>query len=290
MKNFKWFIKRFSIKNLKKDFKDIIKGITWTDIVFLTILPIVMLLIMLLPQPIRDSLSLNIKDYSWWQLFTSNFVHQNWDHFLGNMKTYFLFVIPIFILANYMKEKKTFFKVFTLIVLSFPIISSILVMLIYPVMLPTLTSSKGFSGIVAALLGLFPVFLIIFFSKKSRKELKKNGFINLSVTFIALLFMITYYPLHKNILQILPFLAALLIEMYFYRKNIIKILKMTLNTIKYNTILYLLLITIMVFFVIMPETFFPIKIIQEGGIVDFFIHYVGIIYGLLFGSWIAFKK
>ena len=78
-------IKRLSYQNLLKDFKRIAKNITVMDIILLLILPIIITLLMLLPDAIRTAMQLHIKEPMWWQLFTASYMHGSWKHLTDNL-------------------------------------------------------------------------------------------------------------------------------------------------------------------------------------------------------------
>jgi membrane associated rhomboid family serine protease len=74
--------KRFSKEKMRREFNEIIKGITKRD---LLLLPIIATIIELLPIDFQNVLKLNVQNPSWWQFLTSAFTHQNFEHYFGNM-------------------------------------------------------------------------------------------------------------------------------------------------------------------------------------------------------------
>ncbi len=190
------FLRKLKWSNIKKDFKELFKGITQKEIILFFAFPIFISLLMLLPSIFRESLSFKIYDYSWWQFITHAFIHKDFNHLRNNLQGYLIFGAILFIFANRFKEKKNQFLVFLFTLISLPIISSIIEILIYPIFMPIKTS-QGSSGLVSAILGFLPVLWIYHFSKKQKINLININFFNLSTLYVSLLFVIIYYPIHK---------------------------------------------------------------------------------------------
>lgn len=282
------FLNKFKWLNVKNDCIEIINGISLKEILIFLVFPIFVSLLMLLPQAIRDSLSLKIYDYSWWQFVTNAFIHKDFSHLWGNLQGYFIFGLLLLIFANRTEDKKSLLFLFLFSVFSLPIISSIIEILIYPHFLPMIKTSQGSSGLVSTILGFLPMLWIYHFSKKQKNNLINMNFFNLSTLYVALLFVIVYYPIHKNILFILLVVACILFVVFLYRKNFKPILKGIFEESKDNVIFYFLTILMPIFFMVLPLLLFPVKIVQGNSMVDFFMHYIGLIYGLII-SFIFFK-
>jgi len=282
------FLNKLKWSNLKKDFIELIKGITLKEILIFLAFPVFITLVMLLPSIFRESLSFKIYDYSWWQFITNAFVHKDLSHLWHNIQGYFIFGLILLVFANRTKEKKNLFWLFLFTLISLPIISSIIQVLIYPIIMPMIKTSQGSSGLVSAILGFLPMLWIYYFSKKLKSNLINLNFFNLSTLYVALLFLIIYYPIHKNILSILLVLACILFFAYLYRHNFKPIIKGIFEESKENVIFYFLVILIPFFFMVLPLLLFPVKIVQGNSLIDFFMHYIGLIYGIII-SFIFFK-
>ena len=284
----KVFLNKLRLSNLKKDFVVLIKGISLKDILIFFGFPVFITLLMLLPSLIRESLSFKIYDYFWWQFITNAFIHKDLIHLWHNLQGYFIFGLILLIFANRTGDKKNLFWLFLFTLISLPIISSIIEVLIYPVFMPMIKTSQGSSGLVSAILGFLPMLWIYHFSKKQKNNLISMNFFNLSTLYVSLLFAIIYYPIHKNIFFILLVLACVLFFVYLYRKNFKPLLKEIFEESKNNVIFCFLTILLPLFFMVAPLLLFPVKIVQGNSMVDFFMHYIGLIYGIIL-SFLFFK-
>lgn len=288
MKLNKDFLNKMKWSNIKKDFKELIKGISLKEIFIFLAFPVFISFLMFLPLIFRESLSFKIYDYSWWQFISHAFIHKDFNHLWHNLQGYFIFGIILFIFANRLKEKKNLFLLFLFTIISLPIISSIIEILIYPIFMPMIKTSQGSSGLVSTILGFLPMLWIYHFSKKQKTNLINMDFFNLSTLYVALLFVIIYYPIHKNALFILLTLILIFLVCFLYRKNFKPIFKGIFEESKDNIIFYFLVILIPVFFMVAPLLLFPVKIVQGNSMVDFFMHYIGLIYGIII-SFIFFR-
>lgn len=284
----KAFLNKLSLSNLKKDSIDLIKGITLKEVLIFLAFPIFISILMLLPSIIRESLSFKIYDYSWWQFITNAFIHKDMSHLWHNLQGYFIFGFVLLIFANKIEDKKNLFLLFLFTLISLPIISSIIEILIYPLFMPMIKTSQGSSGLVSAILGFLPMLWIYHFSKKQKNNLINMNFFNLSTLYVALLFVIIYYPIHKNMFFILFVLSCIIFFGYLYRKNFNPLLKGIFEESKDNVIFYFLTILLPIFFMVAPLLLFPVKIVQGNSMVDFFMHYIGLIYGIIL-SFLFFK-
>jgi len=281
MKLNKEFLNKLKYSNLKKDFNELIKGISFKEILIFLAFPIFISLLMLLPSIFRESLSFKIYDHSWWQFITHAFIHKDFSHLWHNLQGYFIFGFILFVFANRLKEKKNLFLLFLFTLISLPIISSIIEILIYPIFMPIIKTSQGSSGLVSAILGFLPMLWIYHFSRKQKANLINMNFFNLSILYVAFLFVIIYYPIHKNIQFILRVSLFIILFCFLYRKNFKPLVKGIFEESKDNVVFYFLSVLLPVFFMVAPLLLFPTKIIQENSMVDFFMHYIGLLYGII---------
>ena len=278
---------QLKFSSLKLQFLDLIKGIKKRDLFLLIIFPIVITLLMFLPSGIREILQLNIKNPIWWQYLSQSFVHKNWNHLSSNMFAYFLFSLLGLILANQCKEKKRFFRFFLFLIITLPILSSYIQIKLYPILLswlPNLKYSSGSSGIVSALAGFIPIFWAVYFNKINKKinlDIRTSCFF---LAYIALLFVYTYSKSISPTFIIVLFLFILLLLSLLlnFKAIFFEISKGSVN----NILKTFLLIVAILFFIVTPIIIFPTidKMFSGGAFVDFFMHYIGIVYGILISS------
>jgi len=284
----KEFIKKLRFGSLKEDFFELFRNILLKDIILFSIFPIILLSIMLLPEAIRQILSFSIYEPSWWQFFSHSFVHKDWGHFLNNLRGYLIFGFILFIFANKIKEKNVLFWLVLSIIISLPILSSLVEFMFYPKLLPMIKTSQGASGIVSALLGILPIFWIYYFSKKEKTNFTTTYYLNIVMLYVASLFVFIYTGIHKRLLINVALLTLFLFFIFIYRKNIKLILKSIAEESKGNILFYFILFFIPLFFILAPTILFPTNVIQGNSLVDFFMHYIGLVYGILI-SFIFFK-
>jgi len=289
------FLKRkLSPVELKKQFTEIIGGITKKDLIILLIFPIIITLLMFLPEEIVQILRLSIKESSWWQYVTHSFVHTDWAHYKSNIFAYFLYTTGGFLLANLRAGKREFYKLFLFLIISLPIISTFIQVSLYPVILdwlPNLKYSSGSSGIVSGLAGFLPMFWIIYI-KKRNPELKIGvSFLLIFIVYMTLAFALIYgqkvYLILLVLLMILGFL--ILINRSVLKISSIEIFKETGR----NLLLAWVMIIVPLFYIITPYIIFPsVKILfNNSSFVDIGMHYVGITYGLIIsGLYFLFIK
>ena len=278
--------KMLRLSSIKKQAKDLIYGICKKDIILIVIFPIILFLIMLLPSWIRESLQLDIKNPSWWQYLTQSFVHNGWKHFWGNIVLYFLFSFIGLLLSNLCGEKENFFRSFLFVVLPLPILSSIIQVLAYPSWLPNLQHSQGSSGIISALAGFVPIFWAIYFNKKNEKINFDIKTLLILIIYVVLIFTCTY---SSKVPYSLPFLIILLILLVLSWPNFKNILFEIVKEFEENLLKASLLIISFLLFVVTPMITFPslTRILGDGTFTDFFMHYIGVCYGIII-SWSSF--
>lgn len=267
----------------KLKIKGLFEGISIKDLLLLLIFPTIITLLMLLPDSVRISMMLNVKNPPWWQFFTSGFMHQDWIHLTNNLIWYFLLVFPLFFLiATKTIKKKYYFQFFIFIIITFPIVSSFFVVHYYPEIFPNLMYSTGSSGIIAAFSGLIPSFWILSIANKDKIRIKRR-FALINIFYLILSFLIIYFPIHKKL-----FLSSLIgilfiIFLFSYSKGFLNILKKIGFEQQKNIISAFISLFTIILFVFTPILFFPkINLLNNNGtLTDFLVHYLGIAYGLI---------
>lgn len=284
------FKKQITLKKLKQDLNAILKNLSWKDALYILFLPLVWFCLMFLPSPLKSQLVLHIYDFRWWQTLTHGFVHQDWSHFSHNLQGYFLFTILALLLAGLIKEKKRLYQLLLLLALFVPIVSSFVQMRFYPTWLPNLLTSQGGSGVVSSLLSMLPLFWVLYFSKNLNIKLHTVFFLNVCLTYAGLLFVIIYYPIHHKISMIAVIALLFTLFIFMYKSNWKLIIQRMMKEAKGNFITYFLLIIVPLFFLMMPIVLFPRNILVGNSLIDFFMHYAGLILGLIIGYLFLFYR
>ncbi|MFP4655482.1 MAG: rhomboid family intramembrane serine protease [Methanohalobium sp.] len=251
-----------------------------TFLTFFAIIPTILILIYLLPEPIKTAyFSLDPKNLFIPSIYLSAFVHFDLGHLLGNLIPY---LIIMFLILNFTTDRKQFKWNMLSIYVDVPIITSLayLFILILPL------KSFGFSGIVSALIGLF-LYTIY-------RYLRNRGF-NLDFNFVWMILLINFFlfSLYLDVvflmLAFIFVLTAVLIylnkefirEMAGYLKNLgyIRRKSRELNMLEFEY--YVFLITLTVVFLFPFYIIVPLNPTQGGSIVNSLSHYIGYIYGIL---------
>ena len=130
----------------------------------------------------RQALMVNLQDFHVYQLFTSSFVHENFDHFLGNVSAYLLIIVYGFVLSVILNRTKLYLVLTKVIVVVFLVFGAVFTLF-------TLTTSyyAGLSGIDAALAGLLLIFWLMYIEQESGRGMHNYHGIALAV--VILLFM-----------------------------------------------------------------------------------------------------
>lgn len=258
------------------------KGFRIRDLFYLLIFPALITALMFLPASIRTILKLNLKDPRWWQYFTSAFIHNNlYPHLSLNIIAYFVLVIPLFILVcSRTNKKRDYYKIMFFIILSFPIISSVLQVLIFNnTYLFNLDYSCGSSGIIAALAGIIPAFWILSLSKKDDFKIKRI-FYFLILFYVIWFFVFSY---ENSILVKLVFSAMLFALLLFYLKGLYGITLEIKKEFKENWLVGLIFIFLSFIFLIFPGFLYPStqSLLNGTSHDDFLVHFFGLAYGVI---------
>ncbi|MBP1929161.1 membrane associated rhomboid family serine protease [Methanolinea mesophila] len=248
-------------------------------LVIIFILPLVWSIIFYnVPENVQTSLKLSVNNTQIWQYFTHSFVHNDLTHLQNNLETYFIAIIFGLIFALLSKNLKIFLILVLLSIFIFPPIWGILKVFFLNGLFPS-SYECGSSGVIAALLGIVPVFFILSFSKYTGKSLLFQEYFYFFLIYIVFFFQDTY-----KTMDISPFLMgiyiasllALFIVIFFYIYHIRQALdskKLFILTL-FSLMLFLLIYTIFIGF------FFPQQLVSLGGRTAIETHYVGLVFGL----------
>ena len=242
---------------------------------------------MFLPEAVKIGLMLNLKNPQWWQFFTSAFIHQGWSHLIKNLIGYFLFVFPLFfIIATRTEKKKYYFRFLIFIILTFPLVESIFQFNVYPKIFPNLIYSSGISGIVAAFAGLIPSFWFLGVLNKRKSKISKD-FALVSLTYVFLIFSIIYLSVYKTLFIIVIWGTLFVILLFKNKRKIFYLLGLIDIERERNLICEVLLLIVPVLFLCAPFLFFPPPSLlnENKALIDFFVHYLEISYGLISSFW-----
>ena len=282
------FRNQFTLSSLKKQILEVKKDISGRDISFLLIFPIVITLIMLIQTTVQELLKLDIKNPYWWQFFTHSFVQNDWSHLINNLVGYFIYALLIFLLAIKCGEKRTYHRLFLFTILTLPFLGSWVQVKFYPLLfswLPNLKYSAGSSDILSALAGFMPIFWMIYLKKKNDNFSFNIYLFQVFILYIALLFVVTYT---QKIFSYISFFIFIIIFglIYLYKKNFKFLVVAISREIEDNVFSGFFVIIVPLFFFVTPFLVFPspLLMLRNERFTDFFMHYIGLSYGLVISS------
>lgn len=131
------------------------------DLVAITAIPACLLIVFVLPEPVRRQLALSYVDPTLVGAFAAHFVHLDAGHLASNLAVY-AFVVPVgYLLCVLSGRRSEFLVAFATFVFAFPLaLSALNVALVRPRL------GYGFSGVNTAFVGFLPVALFGFLSAR----------------------------------------------------------------------------------------------------------------------------
>lgn len=129
---------------------------THRDVAGILGVAVVLVAVHLLPAGLREGLMLSYDAPAMYQLFTAAYVHRTWTHLGANVGMYLTFALLGYALCARADRRRVFRAGFVYALLIVPVAVSGLNLQFLDVM-----SGAGFSGVVAAFLGMVPVFFAL---------------------------------------------------------------------------------------------------------------------------------
>ncbi|MEM5797508.1 MAG: hypothetical protein QXD72_00930 [Candidatus Aenigmatarchaeota archaeon] len=263
---YKKAVKNFISQNLK-------------DLIMIFTIPLVLFLLFLLPSNLKEMLVLH-KDYSnVYDIFTTNFIHDEFNHLAFNVTTYTVVILLLYVLLLTLNKKELFYKLFIVNLTIIPILTSLIWIPVNKFIWTIPQRTLGFSGIVSSISGMVVYAYILLLHEK----IKINTFYAYlsSIFFIPLLFTLIYFTFTTHILMTIIFLAIIFFITTYKtirtidkkaERNLIKISKRPKLVKLSLPILYLVVI-------LFSLALFPKEFVQGNARINFFVHYTGFIIG-----------
>ena len=237
---------------------------------------------------LRKSLQLNTTNPSYWQFFTSSYVHVDHDHFIGNIWGYFIFVIYGLSLALVLDKIKDYLLLMIIGGISFGLLSTVVFFSVFTI-LDSPKMSCGFSGINAVFLGLILILWLMFFAKHNNQKYSYYfDLIGIIMIIIAFGIFLRYLSFEKSnlfytIAFILIILSALAFLLMHYCIRCMEFVSSLMNLFKTSKIVFLYLFFIIFVLIFGISSSFPSIISTDSGTIDIFTHYFGFFYGICLG-------
>ena len=256
----------------------ILRRIRWKELLLICLPPIIWTLIMLVPLEYREPLKLQFDGFQIWQLFTWIFVHDDWNHLVNNIGGYLLAAFTCYILATSIHETRRYLRLFTIAILFFIVISSILSMLIiHPYLLPLQKRTMGASGIIAFIFGLIPfLWLKCLYPKKMRLKIVAISLVSFSLFALGDIWAIYYANDSLSIIllfSVLLLLCSVLWNIRYIKKPFSK----NISNIRKIPILLLPVIAFITGVILL----FPAQIVSKTNSTDIIIHTLGLLSGII---------
>jgi len=269
---------------MKIPYKKVVKAFisqNWKDLGIIFMIPIVLFLLFLLPSNLKEMLVLH-RDYSnVYDVFTTNFIHDEFSHLALNVMAYTIVILLLYILLLTLNKKELFYKLLIANLSIIPIFISLIWIPVNKFVWNGALRTLGFSGIVSSICGMVVYAYILFLHEK----IKINTFYAYlsSIFLIPLLFTLIYFTFSINTLTIIIFLATVfLITAYKTARTIDK--KVEANLIKIYKRPKLVKLSLPILYLVVmlfSLALFPRQFVQGNVRINFFIHYVGFIIGTM---------
>jgi len=230
----------------------------------------------------RTDLQVNLQNFHVYQLFTSSFVHVNFDHFLGNVTIYLLIIIYGLLLATILNKKRLYLVLTKVIVVVFLLFGAL-----FTLFNMTTIYYAGLSGIDAALAGLLLLFWLMYLEQKSNRSM--HSYFGVILVFILALFtgiiaryMFLYHTTKNTTLVygLVVITGMLVVAIFIYRYQFVDVYH-ALKGFDWSS--RLLTIAIIVIFLYFIWNIFPEHLTNSTRVVSISLHLAGIIIGIFVG-------
>lgn len=230
----------------------------------------------------RTSLQIDLQDFHVYQLFTSSFVHLNFDHFLGNVTAYLLIIIYGLVLATILNRKRLYVVLTKVIVVIFLIFGAF-----FAFFNATTTYYGGLSGLDSALAGLLLLFWLMYLGQTSGRHIRSYyGVVLVAVLamFAGIIarYIILYHTARSS--PLVPGLAAvsvmLVLTAFVYRRQFADLYR---ELQKFTWSSRLLTVAVVIIFAYFVWNLFPERLANSTRTVSVSLHLAGIVIGILAG-------
>jgi len=231
---------------------------------------------------LRSSLLVDLQNFHVYQLFTSSFVHLNFDHFLANVTAYLLIAIYGLVLATLMNRKRMYVVLSKIIVVIFLVFGAL-----FAVFNATTTYYAGLSGIDSALAGLLLIFWLVYLEHASGQRMRNYyGLVLCAVLALGAGIMARYILLYR-LERSAPFLAALaavivllLLAIVLYRHQFSGLYRVIRG---FSWSARCITVAIVLIFAYFVWNLFPERLANSTRTVSISLHLAGIVIGILAG-------
>jgi membrane associated rhomboid family serine protease len=230
----------------------------------------------------RSGLQVDLQDFHVYQLFTSSFVHLNFDHFLGNVTAYLLIAIYGLVLATIVNRKRLYLVLTKVIVVIFLIFGAC-----FAVFNATTSYYAGLSGIDSALAGLLLLFWLMYLERTSGRSMRSYygvvlvGILAMSAGIIARYMLLYRTGTGSPLLYGLAAVTGMLVLAALAYRHQFRDLYRVMQGFSWPS--RLLTIAIALIFLYFVWNLFPERLANSTRTVSISLHLAGIVIGILAG-------
>ena len=230
----------------------------------------------------RSGLQVDLQDFHVYQLFTSSFVHLNFDHFLGNVTAYLLIAIYGLVLATIVNRKRLYLVLTKVIVVIFLIFGAC-----FAVFNATTSYYAGLSGIDSALAGLLLLFWLMYLERTSGRSMRSYygvvlvGILAMSAGIIARYMLLYRTGTGSPLLYGLAAVTGMLVLAALAYRHQFRDLYRVMQGFSWSS--RLLTIAIALIFLYFVWNLFPERLANSTRTVSISLHLAGIVIGILAG-------
>jgi membrane associated rhomboid family serine protease len=231
---------------------------------------------------LRADLRIDMQNFHLYQVFTSSFVHLNFDHFLANVTAYLLIAVYGLVLATLVNRKRLYLVASKIIVVIFVLFGAA-----FAIFNATTTYYAGLSGIDSALAGLLLLFWLLYLEHTAKQRMRHYyGLIlffilALSAGIVARYILLYHAGRNALLLSLLVFFVVLgALCVFYYRDQFFDLYRVLGEFSWSSRIITVAIIAIFAFFV---WNLFPERLANLSVTAGIPLHLAGIVIGILAG-------
>lgn len=251
------------------------------DFFILSLFMLTITIPMFLSSSIMSQMMIHIDNPSWWQFFTASFTHHNFNHYINHLILLGMLLVAQVILVAKMKLKTRYYWLLVFTFMTFPVLSAMVQVLIYPSVLPFLKEIAGASGLVSAVFGFIPIIVMKFLARNRKKKVFTLTLLLAIVLYIELLFLLMYYHTTYALVAFIVVLSIILYLIHLSEKPLKELQEGLSNIWKRDKVLHIFILAQIGIFLLVPLILFPLDILRWNLFVDIFTHLFGILYGVI---------
>ena len=247
------------------------------------LIPLLCVLVFFLPVETQDFLKARYDNLNPLTFITSVFVHADVLHLVANVGTYLMISALVYVINKKAKRQAFFLCLFLIVVVLLPLLSHAFFVFLNKAILHVPFVSCGLSVVVGGLIGLIIPSLGALFNQEPNLKVNWPIFFIGSVFLTGSVVIFPYLHLELYDMTVLHAMHACM-GIFLFARESLKILdfgrkgskedKKKASGIFLSLAVYFLFLTFL----------FPAKIVQpSGNIVNIFVHFLGVFFGLLFG-------